>query len=459
MSVAGTTLILSVLLYVALAIPAARKVTFNNNCNSDVWISPITGAAGNCPCPQGTSCNTANNICYYDTPTPSRGNWRVPVGQSSQITFPYYNWNDGDRSSFWNGNFAFCLRGTACSKTEQACDSSGCSSSGPANLVEFNLLKKISSGGPDFYDISNIFGVNVPVSITADGYGGAAGQAYTCGSPGSLNPISGLGASNWQLNAPSADYQWVSPANPPQTCSTPSNCPSGQTCGVIYTPQGQIERVCGALSGYWTPYRVCADQASTSVFSCSDAALNNLYQCAGSSDSSCYQPGASASCCGCADWQDIFGSNVVPSYTDRCMNKNSQWTSRVLPTLQWLKKACPSCYTYPYDDKSSTFICGNADSAGYNNQAYTVTFCPAGGATSFQGLPTSGASSSTATTSGSSSSTGGQSTSGCGSGMMFCPNAGGTGQCYNPSAYVCSGSPPYLCPSSAPHAINGGCSA
>jgi len=453
----ATAALLSLLISATLANPAARVITFNNHCAADVWISPVTGAAGNCPCPAGTTCNSANNICYFNTPTPSRGNWRVPSGQSSTITFPYYNWNDNDRSAFWTGNLAFCMSGTACSKAASECDASGCAGNGPNNLVEFNLLKK---SGPDYYDISNIFGVNVPVSVTPTGVSGTSGKAYNCGSPGSHSPLSDLGVSDWNLSPPSPDYQWVSPASTPQDCSSAANCPSGQTCGVIYTPQGQIKRVCGTLSGYWTPYRVCADQSSTSIFSCSNSALNDLIQCAGSADSSCYQPGASSSCCGCANWQNVFGSNVVPSYTGTCVNSNPSWTSQVQPTLQWLKKACPSCYTYPYDDMSSTFLCGNTDSNGFNNQAYAIDLCPLGSATFLSGVIGGSASSSSTTSSSSgSSSSSGQSTSGCGSTLSFCPKAGGSGQCFSPSQYVCNSVAPYLCPVSAPHANGSGCGA
>ena len=36
---------------------------------------------------------------------------------------------------------------------------------------------------------------------------------------------------------------------------------------------------------------------------------------------------------------------------------SSNWLNYVLPTIQWLKAACPTCYTFPYDDPSSTFSC------------------------------------------------------------------------------------------------------
>jgi hypothetical protein len=47
----------------------------------------------------------------------------------------------------------------------------------------------------------------------------------------------------------------------------------------------------------------------------------------------------------------------------------------VQPTLQWLKSGCPSAYTYPYDDMSSTFTCQEY-SNGVNSVDYIIQFCP-----------------------------------------------------------------------------------
>lgn len=38
---------------------------------------------------------------------------------------------------------------------------------------------------------------------------------------------------------------------------------------------------------------------------------------------------------------------------------STNWLTYVLPTIQWLKAACPTCYTFPFDDMSSTFQCSN----------------------------------------------------------------------------------------------------
>jgi len=82
-----------------------------------------------------------------------------------------------------------------------------------------------------------------------------------------------------------------------------------------------------------------------------------LYGCVGVG--SCYQTGADSTCCGCADW-DKEGLPVPDSqFTEVCKNFNPTWVERIKPTLHWMKKGCPTAYTYPYDDMSSTFTCNN----------------------------------------------------------------------------------------------------
>ncbi len=41
------------------------------------------------------------------------------------------------------------------------------------------------------------------------------------------------------------------------------------------------------------------------------------------------------------------------------LTANANWLNYVLPTIKWLKQACPTCYTYPFDDPTSTFTCSD----------------------------------------------------------------------------------------------------
>jgi len=117
----------------------------------------------------------------------------------------------------------------------------------------------------------------------------------------------------------------------------------------------------------------CASSLTNGAYTGTNAAF---YGC-GDTSGSCYQPGADTACCGCANWQDVLSSSSVPSSTLPCVNSNPVWTNTVQPTLQYIKAGCPNCYTYPYDDFSSTFTCANTVN-GFNTQSYTVELfnCP-----------------------------------------------------------------------------------
>ena len=91
---------------------------------------------------------------------------------------------------------------------------------------------------------------------------------------------------------------------------------------------------------------------------------------------SCYQPGADTNCCGCVNW-DEEGFDVPPyPYTEKCINSNPDWIDSVFPQLSWQKEGCPTAYTYPYDDISSTFTCQNNQDGGINSVNYQISFCP-----------------------------------------------------------------------------------
>ena len=81
----------------------------------------------------------------------------------------------------------------------------------------------------------------------------------------------------------------------------------------------------------------------------------NYYACV--SVDSCYQPYANSNCSECVNWDEEELAAFKAPFTKNCVGKKENWVSKVLPTLHWLKEACPSAYTYPYDDMSSTYTC------------------------------------------------------------------------------------------------------
>ncbi|KAH8918863.1 hypothetical protein BT69DRAFT_538566 [Atractiella rhizophila] len=355
--------------------PPSRTFTFKNSCKHDVFFQATSGATNNCSegCIAGSSCNDANGICYWDNPTPSLGNWRIPVGATSTIT---YAGLDNGNSAAWSGNFAFCEVGTSCTADDATCESAGCSANGPGGKAEFTLVKT----GIDYGDLSNIHGVNVPISITPSVTNADSGNPYTCANVGSPNPNTGLGGDSWKFSPPGDEYQWATGGSQ-ASCSSNADCSGGEVCGTAAV-NGQLARVCGALSGYWTVNQACVVDGDSGIFGCSNSVTNGAFtgtvgafQGCGVTSGSCYQPGADNACCGCAQWESM---NIgVPASTGDCVNSSPAWTETILPTIQWLKTGSPSGYTFPYDDFSSTFTCQNIEN-GFNTEGYTIELCPNG---------------------------------------------------------------------------------
>ncbi|KAH8917677.1 hypothetical protein BT69DRAFT_1323406 [Atractiella rhizophila] len=384
-------------------------------------------------------CNVAAGICFWNTATPSHGNWKLAAGQTSTITIPYLdNGSDFD----WSGNFG--EDGSSCSADATTCTNSGCAAP-VGSKAEITLVKK----GADTYDVSNIHG---KPSLKTLGFLSVitknANNPYQCANMGGVTPSTGLGASSWKFSPPDDKYIWVSGGSG-ASCSASSQCPSGQYCGTVYT-NGVLSRACGTLTGYWSANQGCILQSSSSIFDCPNQINNggivsdiaHLQGCDGATSGSCYQPGADNRCCGCAQWETILGTSLVPAITGDCYNSSPVWTSDVLPTIQWIKAGSPNGYTFPYDDISSTATCVATNSAGYNTLGYTIELCPQGtdlfGSTSGGGSSGGGGNSGggTAGTCNGVSYTSSQVCDNghvCPSGQHYC-----NGSCYDPNSQCCS---------------------
>lgn len=374
--------LLLLLLLLALFAPSShgQSRTFNliNYCAEPLWFKVTSGAVASSSCgagcPLGSTCNSANGNCYWDVPAPSTGKFRIDAnGGTNSLTFDFLSNGEGD---VWSGNIGACADGT-CESDAATCEASGCGISGgsPQNLAEFTLSK----AGSDFYDVEVINGFNLPLAVyplttqfTAD--------PYHCGSPGAPMPLTDTANCTWQFSPPSIYYNWVATGG--AACASQGDCGSGTTCG-LSNNVGQSPRfklTCGKLLGYWTADQVCGVDGSFGFpFNCSQSlndgtpnTLWNLYAC-NNGISSCYQSGATSSCCGCVNWQD-HGLHV-PNTTQLCNSQNPTWLADVYPGLSWLKAACPSVYTFPYDDMSSTFTCSLMKS-GNNILNYDLVWCP-----------------------------------------------------------------------------------
>src|SRR5437762_4987433 len=88
-------------------------------------------------------------------------------------------------------------------------------------------------------------------------------------------------------------------------------------------------------------------------------------------------PPSTTNGCGCVNWATYGSGIVVPSDTVTCVTNNTIWTNSVLPGIVFMKKACPTAYSWPFDDKSSLFGCDDISGSHITNAVnYTITFCP-----------------------------------------------------------------------------------
>ena len=377
---------LSLPLYITANLP--RTLSLTNRCPVDYWFLPTAGAApfssptltscsSDFHCIAGSFCLQPPSICFWSPPTPTPSTFHLPSDTTTTLSFPFV---DNGFDIHWSGNLAFCERGTCgpfpAEETELWCDGEGCGVyGGPGNLVEFTWSKT----GTDYYDVSNIAGVNVPLTFgpalstpTTPSSSSSSSSPYSCGTPGAT---SGFYPSSWQFSPPSVYHQWVTAGG--AACESNTDCASGELCGLTHLPSRipLFQLQCGLHLGYWSMNSACAlgVDIPDSPFDCT-ADVDALTRCGGGVGS-CYQPGAGDDCCGCADWQEVLGDAAVPSSTALCVGKNGMWKERVLPELQWLKAGAPSAYVYPYDDMSSTFICTVKD-GHINHIDYQLTLCP-----------------------------------------------------------------------------------
>ncbi len=387
--------------------------------------------AGHCSCTSDTqcgsqaACNTSNNICFMYLPNLTTAQVSLAAGAHSTICMPA---PVTGRPFQWSGNI---FARTGCDSQGQNCKTGDCnaSSSGlcptgtggnpPMALAEFTLSNQTHfTSDPDFYDVSIINGINVGISMSpvAGTFVATAGNPYSCQSPGSTTASGQLSACSWTLTptvptaSPTNQTTLLRDVYPTTfsgagscpnggspnslgicTCSADSDCSSvsGLLCGLATNAASGIQyaKVCGTPIGWWTADQICLSSNGTSpdiaALNCS-ATNNDLYACAGANAQSCYNNTATpgGACCGCAtsssspyqsDWPLVLNPGFGGS-DDGCYGYNTNWFSVAQPWIIFLKEACPTAYTYPYDDATSTFTCQGSAKGGAPN--YNITFLP-----------------------------------------------------------------------------------
>ncbi len=391
--------------------------------------TPPNSAA--CPigttCIQGGNGPTSTTLfqCFYDQATPSPGYLLAPSGggAASTASITISGSSLSPQGIIWSGN----LYGRTNCQGTGACENATCVGTAPGLACGpgtgpspgVNTLAEATfqaTGQPDFYDVSIINGANFAMQFFPVGTGS---QGYTCGQAGSTQAQSGgLGAAGWTMNVgaqnfpappsvpapspvvgdPSSYYTSVS-SSATQTCTTTAGgCASlpGTSCGFrVSDMTGTFDvatRYCGAPIGWVTAdamfgfVRAASTVPSSPFYFLTNPSgtitVGDLQLCIGSSYSSYVAnwPGPDqlvSLACGGAMWGTTDTVNQNPSGNvglgitqpaQAVQTANANWLDYVLPTIKWMKQACPTCYTFPFDDMSSTFTCSDSTGLGLTYQ-------------------------------------------------------------------------------------------
>ena len=85
----------------------------------------------------------------------------------------------------------------------------------------------------DFYDITVINGLNVPIEMKALNGIKNETDPYSCGNPGAVSgeQSTSVGGCTWDFSPPSVEYVWVKAGG--SACSQDSDCSDG-VCGISF---------------------------------------------------------------------------------------------------------------------------------------------------------------------------------------------------------------------------------
>lgn len=442
------------------AVPRTIKVV--NNCQETVRVGftggTLTGqdGSGNKWSDQ-TFCEKQPGLmygsdkqCHWDTPQVLKSSARdLKSGTSLSFSLDYEymytsqdphthdqkkvnaNWN----GALWGATGCWGKVSSTGDSNGESCDTANCFAMGKSygnctaetgpqgpGPTKFEFTLQPASSGSDFYDITTLDGVNLPMSVEpvlpkhldfAKCPGNTAQECmYWCNSAGLPKASNGLSASKWEFKTTDPMQKMLmsvvayksdgsnQQCNPGKGTNDGCSIP-GEVCGVAhkYTyfadlkargpVTAAIENVCGRLLGVVTYDGICKFVGTNSVsgFPSNDNAVacdlrSDMYACTGTYSRSGYNKNptpnsGSAQTCGCPIW-----GNLAPA-TEPCLSFNTEWNKVLKPQLNVFKQAAPTTYVFPFDDKSSTFTCKAVPSQTLPSPSeyigYTVTFCPNSG--------------------------------------------------------------------------------
>lgn len=399
---------------------STHTVTFVNQCDKNVWYEFQNG--------DGSGSGITKKS---PDPTPSGQNTMLDYQLNLQITGAAPATKTLSVNEYLNG--AIYGR-TGCDVNTGQCETANCpvipgtgtcqaavGANNPTTIFETNMSSSYLSDG--VYDVSIINGFNIPgevKSLAPLTIPSNPADSFGCGeAAGALIQPTGsaLGACPWSFTPPSgviggiteeeANYLWVS-GGADDACVSGAACGvAGEICGTAFnvpTPEGQtpINRRCGTFLGYWTiatlsGYTAGGQWGSNNLYTYYnlDASLptgpdgsygtvnsvaatyKDMFQCNPTSTGSLYSGYThTTNVCGCYNWNQP--NNIA--YTAQNYNcavssgQNSDWITHVFPRISWLKKACPTAYSFQFDDPSVSFTCNVANQL----TAYQITYCPGG---------------------------------------------------------------------------------
>nr|GEX93817.1 pathogenesis-related protein 5-like [Tanacetum cinerariifolium] len=337
---------------------SAGVFTLQNSCSYTVWPGTLSGNAGIVLGDGGFSLAPGASVQF-----PAMPGWSGRFWARTGCTF--------DESG--NGR---CVTGD-CGNTIK-CNGGG---SPPVSLAEFTIAGGISNSDKDFYDVSLVDGYNVGIGIRPTGGSGDCQYAgciadLNVNCPPELRVVDGNSAVVACKSACDA-------FNVPEFCCTGEHA-TPATCAPT---QFSVMFKAACPSAYSYAY----DDASTGGISNSDKDFYDVSLVDGYNVGIGIRPtGGSGDCqyAGCIadlnvncppELRVVDGNSAVVACKSACDAFNvpefcctgEHATPATCAPTQFsvmFKAACPSAYSYAYDDASSTFTCSGSD--------YLITFCP-----------------------------------------------------------------------------------
>lgn len=369
------------------------------------FCAPTAQCGSNGQCAQGTNCVNGlcvSNVCTTDSDCSSSATGLESATCQSGVCIPLtcdasVSCPAGFSCDMGGGGFGTCVSSQASCSATNPCPNSHqvCSiPSGQQTGTCVTQLQCPQDGACPVNSLCVAGGYCTPGSCTTDS--DCTGVSGTCNTQnGQCVP---LGCDS-DVSCPSG-MECTAGGTCVVSCSSSSDCSSssfGATCGTTLVG-GNLMETCGASTGgLWTYDDFCPQVKPGQQYGPVDCnataqtppsgqpdAIANMFGCNGNpvgSAVSCYNTAAATSfCCGCPTASSVIGTSGWPSVLGssftNCTQTSAAWQNDVMPWLEYLKNGCPTAYTFPFDDATSTFTCSSAGTSStvQNAMSYNLTF-------------------------------------------------------------------------------------